>query len=172
MAHGESLNAGADRFGNGSGPNAAGLGQDAGELLTAVAGGEVGGPRNGARQDSRDAAQALITRDMAVDVVIGFEMVDIEHDQGQHPPRTDVAFVFVLQHQVELAAVRQLCQIIGDAERRQLAVGFDQGFLDAPALDGDAGQLGGLLDQRDVVFAGRVRCGMVQGEGAQHLAGR
>src|SRR5207302_4925351 len=95
------------------------------ELLAAVARYEVFLARLGPK-DVRDFAQNLVTRRMAVGVIVHLELVDVQHDDGDRhaPPRGEGKLL--LQDLAEVAMVFQSGQSVGGYELGQPLVSIRQ----------------------------------------------
>ena len=96
---------GAEVFGRGHGLRAIGVGKDDGELFATEAGGFTVGWGNAVRDDVGDLAEAVIAVDMAEEVVVLLEQVDVDHEQGEGLVGDEGAAPFVLEALVEGAAV-------------------------------------------------------------------
>ncbi len=127
MGNAKGLDASAHLFGHVVGATAVRHGQDAHEFLAAVAGDEVAGPAQAAGEHAADAAQAVVAGHMAVEVVEGLEVVDIEHDQRQFVPGAGMPGDFPGQGLVEVPPVGDAGQAVGPIEGGQFAVGGFQG---------------------------------------------
>ena len=58
-------------------------GENGDQFLAAIARDHVARSARGRTEGTRDLAQALVTRRMSVAIVVGLEVIDIEHDHGQ-----------------------------------------------------------------------------------------
>src|SRR6516164_9485579 len=97
------------------------LRQQHGKLFTAIARSEVAGAPDLSRDDSRDGAQARVASRMAVFVVIGLEVIDIDHQQ---PDARAIAIgprPLFAQPLVEAAAVGKPREAVLDRERLEPA---------------------------------------------------
>ena len=77
------LDLGADLFRHLLRAEQRGVGQDGGELLTAVARRQIAGAAGGILQHLGDLAQALVAGRVAIEIVVVFEAVDVGHAQRQ-----------------------------------------------------------------------------------------
>ena len=92
------------------------------ELLAAKTGHEVGRAMNGSTQHSCNGFQALVAGDMAVVVVVRFEMIDIDHQDAERSVISRVALTFHQQHFIKVTSVCDSQQTILPTEREQAAV--------------------------------------------------
>ena len=107
----------------GGGPQlaGAGLGQQHRELVPAEAAEHVGGPQVGGER-GRDAAQQRVARRVALGVVDGLEVVEVDHDQPERAPVVaHVVGQLRLEALGEAAAVEAAGQRVRAREPRQLA---------------------------------------------------
>ncbi len=98
---------GAEAFGGGHGVGAVGVGKDDGELFAAEAGGLAEGRGDAVGDDVGDLAKAVITVDVAEEVVVLLEEVDVDHEEREGLIGDEGAAPFFLEALVEAAAVGQ-----------------------------------------------------------------
>src|SRR3546814_2233053 len=89
------------------------FGQDQGELLAAVAAGDVLAAAV-LGQQLAELRQQRVATSVAVDVVEGLEVVDVEHQQRQRQPAPLAAREFARRRFLQVAAVEQAGQRIAD----------------------------------------------------------
>ena len=87
-----------------------GIGQQDDEFLSAEPGQKVRRASQGGLECPGHAAQAFISCQVAVQIVVVFEMVDVDEQQGQGGLRPDGPAPFVLVDFVEAAAVGDVRQ--------------------------------------------------------------
>ena len=92
------------------------------KLFTAVARHSVTGAADRGGQGLCNLPQAGVTGRVAVVVVVAFEPVHIEYGQGQGLALAHGALPFLLQDAVEMTAVGDAGQAVGEAQGFQLAV--------------------------------------------------
>ena len=82
-----------------------GAGEDDHEFVAAVPSDEVSWSVDGSRDRGGNLPEAVVSRRMAVGIVVGFETIDVEHDQREWRQFANRAAPFLVQEVVELPAV-------------------------------------------------------------------
>ena len=90
--------------------------QNHGELLSAVAGREAPVKRGRGRDGFRDAAQGNVARPMPVRVVVGLEVVDIDHQKADRTLATVAGSTLAIEDGLESTAVHQPGKVVGRGE--------------------------------------------------------
>ncbi|KAJ3058763.1 hypothetical protein HK102_010325, partial [Quaeritorhiza haematococci] len=98
---------------HGDGPDAVGLRKDGGELLAAVAGREVAGARDGSLDRPGDFPEAVVARQVAVEVVVLLEVIHVEEEDRERRGRSCVPVPFPRKRLIEVAAVAHAGQAVG-----------------------------------------------------------
>ncbi len=114
--------------------------QDRHELFAAVACDQVARPAQDARQRSRNQDQAFIAALVAVVVVVGLEVIDVDHDERQRRCAALGAPDLAIHVHIETAPVRNPGQAIRENLRLQLQRLFVQLLL-ARDRHADVGEL-------------------------------
>ena len=129
-------------------PVAFDLREDPGELLPADPRDELAGARR-RRQVAADVGQDPVADLMAVGVVDGLEVVEVEDDEGQEVPVAPGALDLAVEALREGAPVRQAGERVGLGQPRQLGARLGVGDGDRREL-GERGQaaLGGRPNAR------------------------
>ena len=127
----------AEGVGDEQGAVLVGIGQDDHELLATIAGGKVGGALQGVLEAPGQRFQHLVAGLMAIVVVIGLEVVDIEEQQAQGRTGAPVPRQFLFEGNVEGPPVGDAGQAVGRRQKLELFGHRQQIFL-------------GLLQQGDV----------------------
>ena len=109
-----------------------GIGQHQHELLAAVARRQVGWPAAGLADRRGHLAQGFVALQVAEGIVVGLEIVDVDHQQRQLGLLTHGPAPFQLQVLVEVPAVGQPGQAIGVHQALQHQVGIQQLLLADP----------------------------------------
>ncbi len=138
------------------------LGGDQRELVAAVAGGEVVGPR-GRAQRVADAAQHLVADQVAVLVVDLLEAVQVDQDERQ---RSAGRALGPLDLAGEAVVHRSVVEAAGE---RVGAGGFGQPGADGGVRERDGGELGERLQPFEVPAAQRDAAAVRDGEDAAQL---
>ena len=81
-------------FGNIHGPFMGRIGQDRHELFTTVAGAEIARPHQGLFDGLGNLSQTFVATVMAIGVIVGLEMVNVAHDDGEWLVRPVAAMEF------------------------------------------------------------------------------
>jgi len=115
--------------------------QDDGKLFAAVACDEVGGAKDDIEGGFRNLFEATVPADVAVGVVISLEVVDVDHEQGEHVAHAETATPFCGKHFVEAAAICDAGEGIDDDEGFHGAVGSLERLLSALALTDVANEI-------------------------------
>ncbi|MND72964.1 hypothetical protein D3C80_645260 [compost metagenome] len=110
-------------------PARRGVGQYQDEFLATIARRQVGRPRARAADRLGHLAQGLVTGQVAKAVVVGLEVVHVDHQQRQLLLLTHGPAPFQFQVLVEVAAVGQPGQAIGVHQPLQHQVGIEQLLL-------------------------------------------
>jgi hypothetical protein len=124
---------------------AVGVGQHRDKLLTAVAGKQVGHAVDDLLDSVCDDAQALVARDVAVEVVKALEVVHVDHQQGERAVVTHGAAHLAVHDVVELAAVGDAGQAV---HQRQVG-GAGKGEVQLVLRGLAAGDIARHLDEAD-----------------------
>lgn len=111
-----------------------GLGEDHGELLTAVARHQVRAARSGLLQGLGHGDEREVTGLVALVVVVGLEGVDVGQHQGQRTAGAARALPLPRQGVVEAASIGHPGQAIAGGEPRQPLVGLLQRRLEPQEL--------------------------------------
>ena len=82
-----------------------GAGKDDHEFVTAVPGDEVSWSVDGPRDSGGNLLEAFVPRRMAEGIVVGFETIDVEHDQRERRQFADGTAPFLVQEVVKLPAI-------------------------------------------------------------------
>ncbi len=102
----ETLDGVADLLGDRDDPAGGGVREQDDELFSTVARGEVAGASDRRANRTGAAPQALVAGRMAVRVVIGFEEVDVDHEQADGAPVAQSDRPIARERVVEGAPVR------------------------------------------------------------------
>ena len=123
--------------------------QEAGELLPAVACGEVAGALHLILKYGGNPAEARIPRAMSAGVVVGFEVVDIGKDDAYRFVGTPRAPPFAIQGFVESAAIGDAGQTVLERQMGQcVTAAFEfQIIARTGAHDGRLERLGPIIDR-------------------------
>ncbi len=169
---------GAEAFGGGHSVGAVGVGEDDGELFATEAGGFAEGGGDAVGDDVGDLAEAVIAVDVAEEVVVLLEEVDINHEEGKGLVGEEGAAPFFLEALVEAAAVGEAGEAIkrGEAAIAGFALlerDFELGALFEQSRDEEAGEEGDGKEDLDndnamthaVVEVEHERAVAVDGEG-------
>lgn len=149
-----------------------GAGKDDYEFVTAVPGDEVSWSVDGPRDSGGNLLEAFVPRRMAEGIVVGFETIDVEHDQRERRQFADGTAPFLVQEVVKLPAVGNAGEAVKAGQAQQHLVRFLElahdlkefllagpppfDFVDQPQDRPDAGQELDLVDGfRDVVERAR-----------------
>ena len=82
-----------------------GAGKDDHEFVAAVSSDEVSWSVDGSRDSGGNLSEAFVARRMAEGIVVGFETIDVEHDQRERRQVADGTAPFLVQEVVKLPAV-------------------------------------------------------------------
>jgi hypothetical protein len=113
MGNRQFVQPGQHRAGQGHRAIARGLRQEDDEFLAPIAGKDIAGPPRHGRQRAGDLTQAFIARRVAILVVVGLEMVDIEQDQRERIGIAQGARGLGVERGLERAAVGHPGQSVG-----------------------------------------------------------
>ena len=168
VRNGQRLDGMAHTLGQVQRPGRVVLGHQDDKLFAAIARRLIPGTPALLGQHPRDAAQAVITGQMPVAVVVQLEVVHIQHDQGQGLPGAHGPRPLVGQHLVKAAAVGHPGQAIGVRQLGQHLIGF---FQLGRALGHLPRQLIGVIADLPRHVAERERQGLHLGNGAAGVVG-
>lgn len=87
-----------------------GPGEDRDELISAIASDQIAGAIHGTRNCRADLLQTFVSRSVPFGIVIGFESIDIEHDQRERSRFTQGSSPFLIEEIIELASVGDASQ--------------------------------------------------------------
>lgn len=99
-----------------------GIGQDNGELLTAIAGGGIARPLQGVLQTTRDGLDAFVAARMVVDIVKRLEPIDVEQQETEPGLIACAPGQFLVQSIVERPAVENTGQAVDPRQPIELFV--------------------------------------------------
>ena len=102
----------------------AGAGKDDHEFVAAVPSDEVSWSIDGSRDSGGNLPEAFVARCMAEGIVIGFETIDVEHDQRERRQFADGTAPFLVQEVVKLPAVGNAGEAVKTGQTQQHLVRF------------------------------------------------
>src|SRR5450830_246463 len=113
-----------DLLGDGAGSRHIAIGQDHDKLFPAVTRCQIARTPLAGQDGLADLTQALIAGQVAIHIVVQFEMIDVDHDQREALARALGAVQFACQHAVEMASIGQPGQAVLHSQARQGMVQF------------------------------------------------
>ena len=125
---------GAEAFGGGHGADAVGVGEDDGELFATEAGGFAEGEADAVGDDVGDLAEAVVAVDVAEEVVVLLEEIDVDHEQREGLVGDEGAAPFFLEALVEAAAVGQAGEAVERGEEAIAGFALLKGDFELRAL--------------------------------------
>ena len=94
------------------------------EFVATVPSDEVSWPIDGSRDGGGDLPEAFVARRMAEGIVVGFETIDVEHDQRERRQFADGTAPFLVQKVVKLPAVGNAGEAVKAGQTQQHLVCF------------------------------------------------
>ena len=124
MCNSESLDSLPKRFRYLGCPIHSGAGKHDDEFVSAVPSNEISRSIDGSGNRSGDLSEAFVARRMAESIVIGFESIDVEHNQRERRQFTDGTPPFLVKKVIELPSVGNACETIKTGQAKQHLIRF------------------------------------------------
>ena len=153
-----------------------GTGKNDHEFVAAIPGDEISWSVDGSRDSSGNLTEAFVARRMPESIVVGFESVDVEHDQRERRQFADSTAPFLVQEVVKLPSVGNSREAVKTGQAQQHLIRFLElthhlkkfllpgpppvDFMDQPQDRPDASQELDLVDG----FPNVVECACGKGE--------